>query len=258
MLGGRHPYPHGPFMGHHHPHFPPQMFAALDRPINTSTRIANEPSSTSLGPISINCSSSAHSTTSPKTSPVSQVGLLTTAGDSQSPQEEDNISVTASPTPSPQPSPAFPGIPPSPQLFNNALAASLFLNNPLLPPPGQWFYSQLYPQDWSWMNFRNSGALTRSTSQDDSSQNPDSSSEKLDVTEVDDDSKDVKDIKEKLELKEEKAEKEEKAPEGINLSLKVRKAAITLVRQKDEVSSSERDNVRSGGRDTNRNVWRPY
>lgn len=41
MLGARHPYPPGPFVPHHHTHFPPHMFAALDRPMNTSPRIAN-------------------------------------------------------------------------------------------------------------------------------------------------------------------------------------------------------------------------
>ncbi|XP_018561271.1 segmentation protein Runt-like [Anoplophora glabripennis] len=254
MLGGRHPYQHGPFMPHHHPHFPHHMFAALNSPINTSPRIANEPTSTSLGPISINCSS-AHSTTSPKTSPNTQIGLLTTAGEPHSPQEDD-ISVTASPTPSPQPPPAFPGVPPPPlqsnQLFNNALAASLFLNAPLLPPPGQWFYSQLYPHDWNWMSLRNSSALVRSP-QEDNSQNPDSSSEKLDVTEVDEESKDS-DGKD-----EDKNDENEKKnfSEGINLSLRVRKAAITLVRQKDEVSSSDKNDLKCS-RDSNRNVWRPY
>lgn len=316
VLGGRHPYPHGPFVPHHHPHFPHHMFAALDRPINTSPRIANgkkrtflarissvnkqffstEPSSTSLGPISINCSS-AHSTTSPKHSPT-QVGLLTTAGAPQSPQDDD-ISVTASPTPSPQAPPAFPGVPPPPnQLFNNALAASLFLNAPLLPTPNQWFYSQLYPHDWSWMHFRNQNLLPKVGSREESVQNPDSSSEKLDVMDVeeenessaknDDDTKDIKltDIAkaedgyfktesksndgyseaEKYEKSENnnsevgKVENNNRKNEGINLSLKVRKAAITLVRQKDEVSSSNKDGFKISRTSSNRNsdVWRPY
>ncbi|KAJ8943094.1 hypothetical protein NQ318_009168 [Aromia moschata] len=264
MLGARHPYPHGPFVPHHHPHFPHHMFAALDRPINTSPRIANEPSSTSLGPISINCSS-AHSTTSPKTSP--NVGLLATAGDSHSP-EEDDISVTASPTPSPQPPPAFPGVPPPPlqsnQLFNNALAASLFLNTPLLPPPGQWLYSQLYPHDWGWMNLRSNSLLPgRPSPQEDTSQNPDSSSEKLDVTEIEEETKDAKDTaKEAFREKRDNDHADDKDSksfnEGINLSLRVRKAAITFVRQKDEVSSSERENLKCANRDSNRHVWRPY
>ncbi|CAH1109808.1 unnamed protein product [Psylliodes chrysocephalus] len=261
LLGGRHPYPNAPFMGHHHPHFTHHMFAALDRPLNISPRIANEPSSTSLGPISINCSS-AHSTTSPKASPNTQVGLLTTAGGPQSPQEDD-ISVTASPTPSPQPPPAFPGIPPpqmqSNQLFNNALAASLFLNAPLIPPPGQWFYSQLYPHDWSWMNFRNNQLMSRTSQDDDNSQNPDSSSEKLDVTEIEDES-DIKDDKElvkdvKDHIKE--TDKDVKNCEGVNLSVKVRKAAVTLVKQKEEVSSSDRENNKCS-KENSRHVWRPY
>ncbi|KAJ8916770.1 hypothetical protein NQ315_005775 [Exocentrus adspersus] len=229
-----------------------------------------KPTSSSLGPISINCSS-AHSTTSPNASPNTQVGLLTTAEDPSSPQEDD-ISVTASPTPSPQPPPAFPGVPPPPiqnnQLFNNALAASFFLNAPLLPPPGQWFYSQLYPHDWSWMGLRNNAALPRNSPQEDNFQNPDSSSEKLDVTEVDEESKDVKEFSKdsfrdslkdaaglEKNIDEKCGENEKKSfSEGINLSLRVRKAAITLVRQKDEVSSSDKDDLKCN----NRNVWRPY
>lgn len=227
--------------------------------------LVTEPSSTSLGPISISCSS-AHSTTSPKTSPNTQVGLLTTAAGPQSPQEDD-ISVTASPTPSPPPPPAFPGIPPPPmqnnQLFNSALAASLFLNAPLLPPPGQWLYSQLYPHDWSWMNLRNNPALTRTSSVEENSQNPDSSSEKLDVTEVDDDDKEISEsgtVKTKSTDKDnadKRVNKDAKDGEGINLSLRVRKAAITLVRPKHEVSSSDRENMKCS-RENNRNVWRPY
>ncbi|XP_057664204.1 runt-related transcription factor 3-like [Diorhabda carinulata] len=272
LLGGRHTYPHGTFMGHHHTHFPHHMFAALDRPA-TSPRIANEPSSTSLGPISISCSS-AHSTTSPKTSPSSQVRLLATTGDPQSPQEDD-ISVTASPTPSPQPTPAFPGIPPpqmqNNQLFNNALAASLFLNTPLIPPPGQWFYSQLYPHDWNWMTFRNNQLMARNSPEEETSQNPDSSSEKLDVTEIEEDVDDKdnknsvkelsstieKDTKETLKNLNKEVNKDNKHCEGVNLSVKVRKAAVTLVKQKDEVSSSDKDNNKYS-KENNRHVWRPY
>lgn len=40
MFGGRHSYAPGPFIPHHHPHFPHHMFAALDRPVNTSPRLA--------------------------------------------------------------------------------------------------------------------------------------------------------------------------------------------------------------------------
>lgn len=41
LLSGRHPYPPGPFIPHHHPHFAHHMFAALDRPLNTSPRLGN-------------------------------------------------------------------------------------------------------------------------------------------------------------------------------------------------------------------------
>ncbi|XP_044759370.1 runt-related transcription factor 3 [Coccinella septempunctata] len=255
ILAGRHPYPSGQFMPHHHPHFPHHMFANLDRPINTSPRIASEPSSTSLGPISINCSN-AHSTTSPKASP-SQEGLLTTATGSESPKEDD-ISVTGSPTPSPQPTSNYSGMVPPPmpnnQLFNNALAASLFLNAPLLPPPSQWLYSQFYPHDWSWMGFRNTASLPSKHSPRDivQIQNPDSSSSNVDTSE----GSELKAI----ELKgKRKAEDEDKVV--VNLSSnKARKAAITLIKQREEVTSSERDEMKMSRNLASKNsdVWRPY
>lgn len=221
----------------------------------------SEPTSSSLGPISINCN--AHSTTSPKSSP-NQVGLLTTAGGGPLSPPEDDISVTASPTPSPQPPPAFPGAIPPPiqnnHLFNNALAASLFLNAPLLPPPGQWLYSQFYPQDWSWMHLRHPSMITgpRSSSPQETNQNPDSSS-KIDVTELDDsksvdvdDSQDSKTTENKSETK-----KTALKEEGVNLTVcKGRKASVTLVRQKDEVSSSECSKRSNNNRHSD--VWRPY
>ncbi|XP_066250640.1 runt-related transcription factor 3-like isoform X1 [Euwallacea similis] len=249
FLGARHPYPHGPLLPHHHhhpPHFPSHVFAALDRPLN-SPRIANDPSSTSLGPISINCSS-AHSTTSPKTSP--NAGLLTTAESSKSTQEDD-ISVTASPTPSPQAISTFPvaGAATSQQanqqqLFNNALAASLFLNTPLLPPPSQWLYSQFYPGEWNWMNLRHPSLVSSILSPpDEVGSHPDSSSEKVDVTEVDD-------------------EKDKSSSDGEGKSVKksdvkVRKAAITLIKQKEELGKETGKAVKNGAV-KNSDVWRPY
>ncbi|KAF7280614.1 RUNX family transcription factor Runt related B isoform X2 [Rhynchophorus ferrugineus] len=269
LLGGRHPYPHGPLIPHPHhhpPHFSSHMFAALDRPVNTSPRIASEPSSTSLGPISINCNS-AHSTTSPKSSPT-QVGLLTTAESSKSPQEDD-ISVTASPTPSPHPPSAFPGVPPpsnqnnQQQLFNNALAASLFLNAPLLPPPSQWFYSQFYPNDWNWMNLRHPALVPSilSPPEDSTSQNPDSSSEKVDVTDVHEKEKEENDTeKENDRLSPPEKESSKSGGEGVNLSLKGRKAAITLVRQKDDFGAGQKEGSKSLRSNSSRasDVWRPY
>lgn len=204
-----------------------------------------EPTS-SLGPITVNCSN-AHSTTSPKSSP-NQVGLLTTASAPLSPPEDD-ISVTASPTPSPQPPNGFSGVvPPSihnNHLFNNALAASLFLNAPLLPPPGQWLYSQFYPHDWPWMSLRNHGSLLsgapRLESPKDLSQNPDSSSS-IDITDVE-------------ERKEETSE-----DERLKERKMARKASVMLVRQREEVSSSDKIGSKatwsSSGKQSD--VWRPY
>ncbi|XP_022904040.1 runt-related transcription factor 1-like [Onthophagus taurus] len=270
ILGGRHPYPHGPFIPHHHhPHFPHHMFAALDRPANTSPRIANEPTSSNLGPISINCN--AHSTTSPKSSPT-QVGLLTTAENVSS--GEDDISVTASPTPSPQQSPAFPGLAPQSiqnnNLFNNALAASLLLNTPLLPPPSQWLYSQIYPHDFSWMHLKHSGLLPQKSSSPDLIQNPDSSSkidgentreDDLDEKNIDQDEDDDEDQDNQNKSDIVEDEGKDSKDEGVNLTVyKGRKAAITLVKQKEEVSSSDVKNINEKHNPNSRHsdVWRPY
>ncbi|XP_050295629.1 runt-related transcription factor 3-like [Anthonomus grandis grandis] len=265
FLGGRHGYPHGPLISHHHhpqSHFSPHMFAALDRPLDTSPRIEREASSASLGPISINCNS-AHSTTSPKTSPT-PVGLLTTADSSKS-ANEDDISVTASPTPSPRPPAAFTGILSTTgssqnsqqQMFNSALAASLFLNAPLLPPPSQWLYGQFYQNEWNWMNsLRHPGLVSSilSPPDDSMSQNPDSSSDKVDVTELDED----RDKDEESSIVDKDSTK---SVEGVNLSVKVRKAAVTLIRQRDEVGVSNNKDLSKSGRSEvvrNSDVWRPY
>lgn len=146
-------------------------------------------------------------------------------------------------------------------LFNNALAASLFLNTPLLPPPGQWLYSQFYPHDWSWMHLRHPAILTapKTNSPQDTEQNPDSSS-KIDVTELDDskclDIDDTDDNKNDNNVENKKITTKE---EGVNLTIyKGRKAAVTLVRQKDEVSSSDCKNSRTTSNSRHSDVWRPY
>lgn len=224
----------------------------------------SEATSSSLGPISINCN--AHSTTSPKSSP-NQVGLLTTAGGPNSPQEDD-ISVTASPTPSPQPSPAFPGLPAPPiqnnHLFNNALAASLFLNAPLIPPPGQWLYSHFYPQEWSWMHLKHHQLMpNRSSSPQELSQNPDSSGSKVDTLDTNESvsadttkEEDGEDKKEATTKDDDK--KVNSKDEGVNLIVyRARKANVTLVKQRDEVSSSDIKTYRNSSVRQS-DVWRPY
>ncbi|GLV34604.1 hypothetical protein CBL_09084 [Carabus blaptoides fortunei] len=240
------------------------MFAAaLDRPLNTSPRIASEPAQNNLGPISINCNP--HSTTSPKSSPNGQ-GLLTTATAPLSPPEDD-ISVTASPVPSPPPpqAQAFNSFLPSPSLhgnhlFNNALAASLFLNAPLLPPPGQWLYSQLYPSapDWPWLHLRHPGLLPSAPASEGCSPtpeaNPDSSGKITEITDVS--------------MDEEKKSPASPADGSVNLTVhKGRKAAVTLVKQKDDddvTSSDKTDSIASEKSDArvattrHSDVWRPY
>lgn len=216
-----------------------------------------EPTPASLGPISINCHNGLINN-SPKTSPI-HVGLLTTAKAPTSPQEDD-ISVTASPTPSPQPPPAFPGVPPnstlqSNHLFNNALAASLFLNAPLLPPPGQWLYSQLYPPDWSWIHLRHPSLLPNMHSNSSPrdlkpSSNPDSSGIHVELTDIDNGKQE--------ENSEEDIKRCISKDEGVNLTVgRGKKAAITLVRQRNE--SNERDpSVKNSRGARHSDVWRPY
>lgn len=108
--------------------------------------------------------------------------------------------------------------------------------------------------------------MSKTSPKDEALQNPDSSSEKLDVTEVDDDVQDIKDIKDTDKDKVvdsykhssgKHVETNDRNCEGVNLSLRLSKTAITLVRQKDDLASSEKDNVKCS-RETSRHVWRPY
>lgn len=79
-------------------------------------------------------------------------------------------------------------------------------------------------------------------------QNPDSSS-KIDVTEVEDGKCVDGEKKEKSAVAKE---------EGVNLTVyKGKKAAVTLVKQKDEVSSSECKGSRAPS-NRQSDVWRPY
>lgn len=109
------------------------------------------------------------------------------------------------------------------------------------------------------MNFRNNQILAKSSPKEETVQNPDSSSETLDLLGEDTDTKSgFVNRSLKGEFRNDCGEDDDKNVkdcDGINLSLKVRKAAITLVKQKDDVISSEKD-VKS--RDSNRHVWRPY
>lgn len=108
--------------------------------------------------------------------------------------------------------------------------------------------------------------MSKASPKEETLQNPDSSSEKLDVTEVDDDIPDIKDVKEVVkenivdnykESSDKHVGSDERNCEGVNLSLRLSKTAITLVRQKDDMASSEKDNVKCS-RETSRHVWRPY
>ncbi|XP_018332340.1 runt-related transcription factor 1-like [Agrilus planipennis] len=264
-LAGIHQYHTGPFLPHHHPHFPQQMFAAAldNRSHNSSPRISNDPSS-SLGPISINCNGT---TTSPKSSPV-HPGLLTTARTSS---PEDNISVTGSPLSSPRTAPAFPGVLPSSalpnnHLFSNALAASLFLNTPMLPPPGQWLYSQFYTPDWPWIQLRHQSLFTANTSARSNSPqdvkslpNPDSSGIHLDVTEEENRKRENNGSEVDVEHVERVENNNEDEDDGTILRIG-KKANVTLVRQRNEKDSGSASLLKvskgSGARQTD--VWRPY
>lgn len=186
--------------------------------------------------MSINCNP--HSTTSPKTSPDGQ-GLLRTIVPLSPP--EDDISVTASPTPSPPlvQSSTLPGMLSSStfgnnHLFNNALAASLFLNAPLLPPPGQWLYSHLYPTstEWPWLQLRHGM----------SQESPNNSEKTADASEK---------------KSSEKASPKSSSDGTVNLILnKSRKTSADSTKDKDDdVTSTEKISCKSS---RNSDVWRPY
>nr|XP_032518883.1 splicing factor-like protein 1 [Danaus plexippus plexippus] len=126
-----------------HPHFTPHVLPAHSQhhslpPPSHETDVTTDNPST-MHP---------HSTTSPINSRPS------------SPQDDDDISVTASISPPPDDRPgAFTSVtrtrkplqplPAPSSLFHSALAAQLFLNSPLLPTPPAWLYSQIYGNyDW--------------------------------------------------------------------------------------------------------------
>lgn len=149
-------------------------------------------------------------------------------------------------------------------LFNNALAASLFLNAPLIPPPSQWLYSHFYPQEWSWMHLKHHSLLpTRSGSPQEPSQNPDSSGSRVDAGDVNesvtaDTTKDEDNDERKDETSQEDSKKSNAKDEGINLTVcRGRKAVVTLVKQRDEVSSSDIKAYRNSSL-RHSDVWRPY
>lgn len=109
------------------------------------------------------------------------------------------------------------------------------------------------------MNLRQSSLIAsfpRTSSPKEIHQNPDSSSS-IDITDVDE----KQDIEEnKLRLREDD-KKSGTRDEGVNLTVhKGRKAAVTLVRQKEEVTSSDRDGVKAQRSVSARHsdVWRPY
>ncbi|CAD7091551.1 unnamed protein product [Hermetia illucens] len=186
-------FPHGAqFFHHQHAPFPPHMLATtLDRPGLRS--ISENHHLSQLSQLSL-CNP--HSTTSPKESPLaSSLSRATPPHSVENDNnnnidagfESDNISVTGSPrkssslhddedkrSPSP-PTGAFTSLIQrnnalrkgdlfsgfasqfqQPHVFNHALAAQLFLQNPLIPQPSQWLYTQLYGNyhDFPW--FRNS------------------------------------------------------------------------------------------------------
>lgn len=86
------------------------------------------------------------------------------------------------------------------------------------------------------------------------SQNPDSSSEKVDVTEIEDE-KPSKEKDKEADL--EKEANKKNSGEGVNLSIKGRKAAVTLIRQREEINKEGAKGGRSSGV-RNSDVWRPY
>lgn len=88
------------------------------------------------------------------------------------------------------------------------------------------------------------------------SQNPDSSSEKVDVTELEEETVDLK-VKDPDPVEKDESKK---SLEGVNLSVKGRKAVVTLIRQKEDAGGVNKEVAKCGKGNGIRNsdVWRPY
>lgn len=157
-------------------------------------------------------------------------------------------------------------------LFNNALAAQLFLNTPLLQPPNQWLYSQLYQggYDWPWLQMRHPSLMPS---------NPRISSASPDTIRVEDSSQESTKREElttetPTEITKSSSSRSEMPPahkgstvNGINLSKK--KTSDKKETESSGVSSSKRSSsplaasgrIKSGDRNTttrHSDVWRPY
>lgn len=158
-------------------------------------------------------------------------------------------------------------------LFNNALAAQLFLNTPLLQPPNQWLYSQLYQggYDWPWLQMRHPSLMPS---------NPRISSASPDTIRVEDSSQESTKREEltavtPAETIKSSSSRSEIPPahkgsiNGINLSKK-KASSDKKETESSSVSSSKRSSsplaasgrIKNGDRNNtttrHSDVWRPY
>lgn len=126
----------------------------------------------------------------------------------------------------------------------------MFLNAPLLPPPGQWLYSQLYPPDWPWIHLRNSSLLSVNNASSPREFKSENLRIQSDVINSDNEKQNNNNEDDDRRLKD----------EGINLTVaRVRKAAVTLVRQKTDGGASDKYTSSTNSRTSRHSdVWRPY
>lgn len=148
-----------------------------------------------------------------------------------------------------------PGLPGHPTSFNQHLAAQLFLQTPLIPPPSQWLYTQLYGsyQDLPW--FRNSFPANSSFR---GLSNPDNNITDLSKRTVtlishQDDEKDL--------------EEEQRSSPPISSSTKRSPSPSAVDRETDEknvdgkirkIEGKEKATIRSRTPKQTTDVWRPY
>lgn len=161
-------------------------------------------------------------------------------------------------------------------LFNNALAAQLFLNTPLLQPPNQWLYSQLYQggYEWPWLQMRHPSLMPTNpranTSSPDTIRVEDSSQESAKQEDASPVSKSSSEHKSTSVKNPETGGHKTSSTHGINLSKKKSTTSNKYDSESSNVSSSKRSTspltasgrTKSGGeRNTttrHSDVWRPY
>lgn len=142
-----------------------------------------------------------------------------------------------------------------PTSFNQHLAAQLFLQTPLIPPPSQWLYTQLYGsyQDLPW--FRNSfpaGSSFRGLSNPDNNIT-DLSKRTVTLISHQDDEKDL-DEEQRLSPPVSSSTKRSPSPSGVSDETDEK----ILEGKSRKIEGKEKPTIRSRTPKQTTDVWRPY